>query len=880
VEGFIEAGPLGPTEVKGITGPVELFELTSGPAWRSAWHVRAARGLSELVGRESELEVLERALAEVKGGRGRVVSIIGEPGLGKSRLAHELARAAAAQGWTVLEAGASPHDRNTTYFAIRGLLRAWFAVGIRDTQGEIADKLRAGVASLDDDLAALLPALGSLLDLPPDAAWLALEPPQRRRQIIDAVTTLILRRSRNNPLMLLVEDLHWSDAETETVLDRLVAASATERLLLLETHRPEYRHEWPSQGTPISIRLEPLAADAADRLLVGLLGDAAELTSLRHLLVERTDRTPLFIEEAVRSLAETGTFAGERGRYRLVRPIDDINVPTTVQAVLAARIDRLPMAARSLIQIASVIGAEVPVDQLRSICDLDPDELQQCLTELCSTEFLFELRPAPELSYGFKHALVRDVAYHGILRERRRVLHARLVAAIEARHRDRLDEHIERLAHHAWNGDLWEKASAYLSLAGDRAVERSAYRQAAGFYRQVLEALRRIPANAGTIIQAIDIRLKLRPTLATMGETQLILGYLREAEDLAIGASDHRRLVFALIHQSYFHSVQGNIELAVATSRRAADIARELPDRPLATETRIALGQAYCFGGALRPVIETIAPDLDYLVHELRHERFGQLVTRSVMALTNLANAHEGLGAFSMAIDLSGAGCAVADETRRPADVQYAQLRLGSAFLHKGDLEQALPILGRAEAAMAAGEIWFNRALATAYIGHAHVLQGAAAEGVALIRRAVEQCTTMGLIRHEAWCRAYLSHALLRCDAQGEATPQARQALDMARRQKFLDLEAFALRLLGMSGIAGDRDRAGDGERCLHEAIALAEARELRPELAHAHGELGRFCARTGRLDDALRHLGQASSLYRAMDMRFWLEQIEAPLGG
>jgi predicted ATPase len=250
VEGLVEARPLGATEVKGISDPVELFELTSGSAWRSAWHVRAARGLSEFVGRESELEVLKRALAGVKGGRGRVVAIVGEPGLGKSRLAHELARAAAAQDWTVLEAGASPHDRNTTYFAIRGLLRAWFAVAVRDTQGEIADKLRAGVTSLDGDLAALLPALGSLLDLRPDTAWQALEPPQRRRQIIDSVTTMIIRRSRNDPLLLLVEDLHWSDAETQTVLDRLGAKSTTERLLLLVTHRPEYRHGWPGQGTP------------------------------------------------------------------------------------------------------------------------------------------------------------------------------------------------------------------------------------------------------------------------------------------------------------------------------------------------------------------------------------------------------------------------------------------------------------------------------------------------------------------------------------------------------------------------------------------------------------------------------------------------------
>src|SRR5262249_48782633 len=254
-------------------------------------------------------------------------------------------------------------------------------------------------------------------------------------------------------------------------------------------------------------------------------------------------------------------------------------------------------------------------------------------------------------------------------------LHARLVEAIERLHADRLDEHTERLARHAWSGELWAQAAAYLRRAGDRAVERSAYRQAAAFFRQALEALSRLPASAEITAQAIDIGMKLRPTLTPIGESGQVLGYLREAEDLARTAGDLRRLVLVLVHRSYLHSVQGDIEEAVAPALRAAEIAAGLGDRTLAIETRIALGQAYCYGGEGRRGFEVLAPDIDCLTGELRHERFGQIVVRSAMALCHMATAYAQLGDFPAAIACSQTARTIADEVRRPTDIGYAYVR-------------------------------------------------------------------------------------------------------------------------------------------------------------------------------------------------------------
>jgi class 3 adenylate cyclase/tetratricopeptide (TPR) repeat protein len=875
VEGFVRVKPLGLTPVKGMSGSIELYELI-GTSLRSAWDVRAARGLSEFIGRESELAILRRALGEAEAGNGRMVAIVGEPGLGKSRLVHEFANAAAAEGWAVLEAGASPYDRNTTYFLIRSLLRAWFKVSSRDMQDEIAERLRSGLESLDPDLLGHLPALGSLLDLPPDTIWQSLEPAQRRRRTIDAVKALLLRRAQAGRLLVLIEDLHWIDGETQAVLDSLHDDPVTTQLLLIVTNRPEYRHSWPRPHEVTELRLQPLTAEAADRLLQALLGGGEDLMVLQRLLMERTDRTPLFIEEAVRSLVEAGTLKGERGDYRLAARVDEIRVPSTVQAVLAARIDQVPTKARALLQIASVVGAEVPVELLRSISDLPEHELQDQLAELRSSGLLYEVHAPLDLSFSFKHALIRDVAYRGMLLERRRALHARLVLAIEACYRNRLDEHTERLAHHAWVGEVWDKAAVYLRQAGDRAVERSAYRQAAGFFRQALDALARLPASDDVTTQAIDIRIKLRPTLVPIGESGQILDYLREAEQLARAAGDRARLVLALIHQSYFHSVQGGIADAVSAAQQASQIVATLGNKALGVETRIALGQAYCYGGEARRVIEVLMPDLDYLTRDCRHERFGQIMTRSVMALSHLAAAHQQLGELEAAIDFRKSACAIAEEVNRPLDIALTCFGMGSFLLLKGKIEDALPALEHARAVTEMGEISITEPI-DEMIGYAHALRGEGANARSIIERAVEKSGAIGSIRHETQARAFLSYACQRCDAYGEAAAQARQALQLARRHQFLDLEVMACRLLGTSESAGNIASA-EGEGHLLEAVALSEARAMQPELAHSHHELGMFLARSGRREEALQHLTLALALYRAMDMDFFLRQAEIAL--
>ena len=365
------------------------------------------------------------------------------------------------------------------------------------TPARIRAKVTGQVLTLDAALQEAIPALLSLLDaLPDDSPFLQLDPPQRRQRTLDALKRVLLRESQVQPLVLVFEDLHWIDTETQALLDSLVESLPTARVLLLVNYRPEYQHGWGSKTYYTQLRLDPLPPASANELLQALLGDDASLAPLTQLLIARTQGNPFFLEESVRTLVETQVLVGERGAYRLAQALPGIQVPATVQAVLAARIDRLPPEEKQLLQTAAVIGTEVSLPLLQAIAELPEETLHRGLAHLQAAEFLYETRLFPEREYTFKHALTHEVAYGSLLQERRQALHARIVEALEGLMGTGVAEQVERLAHHALRGEVWDKALAYCRQAGEKAMARSAYREAVGYFEQALSALPHLPERA------------------------------------------------------------------------------------------------------------------------------------------------------------------------------------------------------------------------------------------------------------------------------------------------------------------------------------------------------------------------------------------------
>jgi predicted ATPase len=527
-------------------------------------------------------------------GHGQVVALIGDAGVGKSRLVYECVHSHRTQGWRVLESASVSYGKATPYFPVIDLLKRYCHVDDGDDVRTIRAKVTGQVLTLDEALQDTLPVLLALLDAgPEDSPFLQLDPPQRRQRTLDGFKRILLRESQVQPLLLVFEDLHWIDAETQALLDRLVESLPTARLLLLVNYRPEYQHGWGSKTYYTQLRLDPLPPASAEAFLAALLGDDPSLVPLTPLLIARTEGNPFFLEESVRTLVETRVLVGTPGAYRLVQPLHGMPVPATVQAVLAARIDRLPLEDKHLLQTAAVIGTEVPLTLLRAIADVPEAALHRGLAHLQAAEFLYETRLFPEQAYTFTHALTHEVAYGSLLLERRRVLHARIVEALETLAPDRAVEQVERLAHHALRGEVWDKAVPYCQQAGARAHDRAAFGEAVAAFEQALQALAHLPKDGDTRGLAIELRLAVGGSLYALGEYRRYLALLDEAEALARALDDRTRLGRVLARTARVLRQTGAPDGALAAGQQALELAVEFGESALQGEASLYLGQVY-----------------------------------------------------------------------------------------------------------------------------------------------------------------------------------------------------------------------------------------------------------------------------------------------
>ncbi len=506
-EGFVDLRTLGQVPVKGLSQPVEAFDLVGVGAARTRLQAAAGRGLTPFVGRRDELAVLDRARELAAAGQGQIVALVGEPGVGKSRLFYELTHGARMRPWLVVEGTSVSSGSARSWAPVVDLLKPYFGIAPGDDLRASAEKVLGKVLLLDENLRPILPAVLALLDLPvEDAAWQALDPPQRRRRTLDGLKALFVRESQRQPLALVLEDLHWIDGETQALLDGLVESMSTCRILLLVNYRSEYRHGWGSRAHYTQLRIDPLEAAGAEELLSGLLGDAQGLAELSHRLLAASEGNPLFLEESVRNLVDAGVLSGACGAYRLVRQPDGIEVPASVAAIIAARIDRLSTAEKTALQLAAVVGEDVPLALLEAVSEMTTEELHGALADLRGRELLYEARLFPDIAYAFRHGLTRRVAYDGLVHESRRTLHARIAEALEARHADRLDEVVETLAHHYEHGAVWPKAAAHFLRAADKAKQRYTYQSALEFAQRARGIAEREPGLETARLQALELQ--------------------------------------------------------------------------------------------------------------------------------------------------------------------------------------------------------------------------------------------------------------------------------------------------------------------------------------------------------------------------------------
>jgi class 3 adenylate cyclase/tetratricopeptide (TPR) repeat protein len=865
VQDQVSLEAIAPLQVKGLDTPVAAYTLLGTRPRRSPGARLGERTLSRFAGRERDLAVLHAVWAQVEAGQGQVVGIVGEAGVGKSRFLYEFRQSLTGKRLTYLAGSCLSYGRAIPYLPVLDLLRHNCGITEADRPETITARVRLALQEVGLDAEAGTPYLLHLLGVQAGTDSLAaLSPETIKTRTFDTLRQLSLRGSRQRPLLLEVEDLHWIDQTSEAYLLSLVESLVGAPILLLGTYRPGYRPPWGEKSYATQVALRPLGPQDGLVVVHSVAPPERLPDQLAQVILAKAEGNPLFLEELTRAVVEQREHQA------------DAAVPDTIQGVLMARIDRLPDAAKRLVQTASVLGRAFSFRLLGTLWE-EPGALEPLLGELKRLEFVYEDTGAEEPGYVFKHVLIQEVAYGSLLHERRRALHARVVAAIETLYADRLAEQVEQLARHAFWGEVWDKAVAYYGQAGAKAFVRSALREAIACFEQALVAVEHLPESQERREQAIDLRLDMRNALIALGAFGAMFDHLCAAERLAAPLDDPRRLGWVSAYLSSYFNSQGDQDRAVETGQRALAIAMASKDFALEVMATHFLGHPYRSLGDYRQAVHYYRKNVETLTGEGLHERFGQAGLPSVLSRAYLNWSLAELGEFAEGIVHGDEAVQIAEVmVDQPFTLCHAYLGVGLPHLYKGALSQAIAMLERSLGVCLAGDVQLLLPYVALHLGYAYALFGRVTEAVPLLEQAVEQSAATKNIVLYPLLVAHLGEAYLLAGRIVDASQQARHALERSRDLKQRGHEAYALRLLGEIAAQRQPPDAEAAAAAYRQARTLADELGMRPLAAHCHLGLGTLYARTGRLEHARDELSAAMALYHAMDMTFWLSRAEA----
>jgi class 3 adenylate cyclase/tetratricopeptide (TPR) repeat protein len=820
-KGFIVAESRGAVTLKGVTEPVEAFEL-KGMHSTTRWQARSSQGLNALVGRQAELDTLRELLGRAANGNGQALSVVGAAGFGKSRLIHDFI-GERPSGWVVLETACVPQHTQSSYYPVSDLIRHIFGIDIDDTPDAVAKRIREQIVSLDPNLARFLPAISSVLDVNvADQEWKNLEPTEKRQAIIEAITALILFQERRTPLLIVVEDVHWIDSETRIILHNLLSLLRGLRIFLVMTQRPEGNLADPDL---LRLELSALAEGASQEMLDRLIGRDVTLQSIRNRLVAKAQGNPLFLEELVQSLAETGSFDGEPGAYRLSKPAGRIEIPQTIHTVLAARIDRLDGVPKTLLQTSAVIGADVSIALLSGMLEVPASKISGDLKELEEADFLRRVKRVGS-EYSFKHELIREVAYGTMLLGTRRSLHAKALAVIESRFSDRLDEHIDRLADHAFLAGLWEKAVPYQLRSCRRAVRRGANQDAIGIYHRGLETLSHWPDSAAKTRAEIDFRLIVIIALEPLGKHRLIADVLREARELDDPSNDPIRNAAVNCQFALALWRIGEHDSAMEAAKAAYDIAQRIGEPALLFASLHQIGIVLHETGAYRESIEIHERCFAFESPELDAKRAGWAAYPSVVLRTFLADSLVEIG------EIERAEIMATEAMRRAEDHFYSRANISHVLarlrIAQGRHVEALSILREC------WQICLDRGIVQMYpilaarMGEAFLALGDTRAAAEILSKPERLDVPLGENAFGwGWLFVVQGRAFLAAGDQPQARISGKRALALAEERGEPPQQAYALKLLGETSLAkGDRSEA---QSYLERALGIATKCDMRP---------------------------------------------------
>ena len=863
-EDYVQVKPLGPRAVKGLEAPVEVHELVGAATVRSRLKAAAARGLTRFVGRDNEMEQLRQALERAHGGRGQVVAVIGEPGVGKSRLYWEFTHSHRTQGWRIVESGSVSYGKASAYLPVIDLLWTYFEIETRDDARKIREKVTGRLLSLDRALEPALPALLGLLDVPvEDSDWQRLEPSQRRQRTLDGVKRLLLRESQVQPLVVLFEDLHWIDTETQALLDSLIESLPTMRLLLLVNYRPEYRHGWSGKSYFQQLRIDPLPPETADELLRTLLGEDSSVGPLKRLLIERTEGNPFFIEECVRALVETKVLAGERGAYRLAKASEIFQIPATAQTILSARIDRLAPEDKRLLQAAAVIGKDVPLSLLLAIAEEPDQALRRSLGNLQAAEFLYESRLFPDIEFTFRHALMQQVAYEGLLGARRAALHAAAGRALESLYADRIDQAYDRLAYHYSKTGETDKALEYLTRFAEKVASMDAHAEALASLENAHVHAQRLQEGERDR-RLVDLVIRQAHSLHFLGRRQEVVELLLQHRDRL-----ERLQEPSLAGQYYFwlgwsHAWLGHRAEAGQNLSRSLQDAVRSGDEALMGRVHRALALECTYSG--RPMDEAVAHGRQAVsLLERTEDRFW--LSQALFALSYCCFYS---GDFDSAIEAAAHLDALGTSTGSRRARTEAAMMTGLSYATRGDWVAGIEACERA---LELAPDPFETAAVLACLGKAHAEAGDLARAVPILEQAVHLADQVRSLQWREWFRTLQAEAYFLDGQIDKAQKVAAHALGVCTDIGYSWGIGWSHQVLGR--IAEAQGTPAESQEHLRNALQSFVSVNARFEMARTHLFLASLAYCQGNRGVAAFQLNEARSLFEVLRVPKYKKRAE-----
>jgi class 3 adenylate cyclase/tetratricopeptide (TPR) repeat protein len=878
VKDYFELNPLGKLDVKGKGEPQEVFELVkAGGATRL--EAAMARGLTKFVGRENSMAALMEAFEKVKNGAGQVVGVVGEAGVGKSRLLLEFRNRLPQGEFGYLEGHCIHFGGAMPYLPILDIVRSYFEIGEGEREAIIRKRVKERIIKLDEKLQRILPPIQDLLALKvEDEHYLKLEPKQRREKVFEALLDLIVRGSQGRPLILAIEDLHWIDKTSEEFLDYLIGWLANVRVMLILLHRPEYTHRWGSKSYFSRIGVDQLTLKSSAELVKAILEGGETAPELSALILNRAAGNPLFMEELTHSLLGNGSIQIKDQQYVLARTPSDLQVPDTIQGIIAARIDRLEENLKRIMQVASVIGRVFAFRILQSISDISED-LKSQLLNLQGLEFIYEKSLFPELEYIFKHALTQEVAYNSLLSNRRKELHKRIGNAIEELYSRNLEEFYEVLAYHYSRGEELEKACQYLKLSGKKAARSHALWEAYGFYKDAVELLNRFPETKEKREKLLEVILLMTNPMPLLGFPEGSLKYLQQGGQLAGELGDTWNLAVFYSWLGAYYSHAGDHLTALTYSEAGFEEARKAQNVELMVVLGSSLTFSYQASGRYEEIVDKI-PEVIKLIEKTGRESdfftvsvnpYNSLCGSCSTALCNLGRFDEGKALMEKAFRNA---VRVGD----PATLGRTQLNYGVFFYWKGDWKSAKEHLEIGIAHLEEAKGYVGVAVGQCALGHVHSFLGDAEHGRRHAEKGLEIYRDIGI---ETWLSFfYWTTGSIHLDLGDleSAETSMEEALRLSRKNKEKAFEGLAL--VGLGRVFGKREprQMERADESFSRGLVILDDLKLKPWYSQGRMFLGEFYLDTGEKEKAMENLKEAEAMFQEMGMDYWLDRTRTLL--